>query len=462
MKKILRKIMAIAAAVTLVSAFASCSGSGEDDSDDVSDKKPAQSGIWTGAEMIDELAGKSTSWDEEINISKALASRIQVGSKVIFEIDINGEYAKFMVASGWSDCKTTKYYSSKDNEVPVKENADNPGVYETLDGLEKGTYYFNVTSENVEILKNGFAIRGNFTLVKIGITNLGEATANPDAAIKLVKPADKDRYKTFWAQSSGVAAGTVNFILNYESAVLDKAVKLSDVVITYIINDSEAKEYTADSIEIPKNAYGTDYQVKVPVFADYKVTKNDAIYIKISAKVNDEKAAGIIQGNLIDTDASVNYWKEMCIDEQQKQILSGITYAAAPEETPAAKETVLEVFSGSQTINWAENGLVIDHGKFTADFNALRITYNAASGALKMAVCDPWTDITATSTSDGSIAADGAVNLPTGDAQTVTLGLSAEAVAGIKGQNTDGAWGGVKIFGADTITITKVEAVKVN
>ena len=128
-------------------------------------------------------------------------------------------------------------------------------------------------------------------------------------------------------------------------------------------------------------------------------------------------------------------------------------------DTPV--ETVVEVWSGSQTIDWDAKGVVIDHAKFTKDFTSIRITYNATAGALKMAVCDPWTEITAKSVSEGSsIADDGAINLATGDGKTVTITLADAAVAGIKGQGKDGAWGGVKIFGADTITITKVESVK--
>ena len=130
--------------------------------------------------------------------------------------------------------------------------------------------------------------------------------------------------------------------------------------------------------------------------------------------------------------------------------------------TPTAPaETAVEVWSGSQKIDWGESGITIDHAKFTADFTSIRITYNATEGALKMAVCDPWTEITPASVSEGaSIAADGAITLATGDAKTVTIKLTEAAVAGIKGQGKDGAWGGVKIFGADTITITKVESVK--
>lgn len=121
-----------------------------------------------------------------------------------------------------------------------------------------------------------------------------------------------------------------------------------------------------------------------------------------------------------------------------------------------------EVWSGSQKIDWDANGVSIDHAKFTADFDSLRVTYNASAGAIKLSVCEPWTDITLTAASvnDGTIAADGAFNLPTGDNKTVTIKLSDTDVAGIKGQGQAGAWGGVKIYGADTVTLLKVESFK--
>ena len=97
-----------------------------------------------------------------------------------------------------------------------------------------------------------------------------------------------------------------------------------------------------------------------------------------------------------------------------------------------------------------ENCVVIDHAVFSADFDSLRVTYNASAGAIKLAACDPWTELKPAAISDGSIGDDGALNLPTGDNQTVTVKLSDSDVALIKGQGKDGAWGGVKIFGADT------------
>lgn len=173
---------------------------------------------------------------------------------------------------------------------------------------------------------------------------------------------------------------------------------------------------------------------------------------------------------LIDKSATVNYYKELCSEEYQPIFVSK-TPSSLPsaddsnsslveDNTEGGNESVVELFSGSQKIDWGENGLVIDHEKFTGDFNALRITYNASAGALKLAVCDPWTDVIATGISSGSIGEDGALNLPVGDAQTVTVNLNDSSVAGIKGSGIDGAWGGLKLYGAETITITKVEAIK--
>lgn len=138
------------------------------------------------------------------------------------------------------------------------------------------------------------------------------------------------------------------------------------------------------------------------------------------------------------------------------------TETGSTEENSATTPTATEVFSGSKTIDWGDNALVIDHAAFTGDFNAVRITYNATAGALKMAVCDKWTVVTFTSEtiSAGILNDDGSLNVPTGDAQTVTINLPEDIVTGIKGHgNEDEGWGGLKIFGADTITITKVETV---
>ena len=128
------------------------------------------------------------------------------------------------------------------------------------------------------------------------------------------------------------------------------------------------------------------------------------------------------------------------------------------------------VWEGTQAFDWEDStaAVTIDHADFTADFNALRLTYNASAGALKIAVCDPWGDMlfpeaSISGGSDGnrpSVAADKAINLPVGDNQTITIKLTADDVAAIKGAGHDGAWGGIKIYGASTVTLKKVESFK--
>ena len=334
MKKIFGKIAGVALAALFVTGLTGCptpnSGNG-----------PSSDSLWEDAEILEDLADKTTSWEGEdkdaINVPDTIAARMQIGSKVIFDVDVNGDYVKFRVTdNAWGNVGVNKYYNKKGVELEnLEADTVNVGVYSSPDGTPAGTYYFVVTEENKELLSGGFAFHGNFTLKKIGITDLLEAVPDPDDSIELVKPADKDGYNTFWAQYSGKKTGSVVFVLNYESETLNKSVTLSNVDIEYIINDGEAQHYT-ENISIPKNQYGTDYQAKVPLFENYKVTKNDAIYVKITATVNDENAVSIIQGNLIDTDPSVDYWREMCIEEQQKQILTGITYAeASGDDTPS-------------------------------------------------------------------------------------------------------------------------------
>ena len=135
---------------------------------------------------------------------------------------------------------------------------------------------------------------------------------------------------------------------------------------------------------------------------------------------------------------------------------------AGQTQNPAAAIEYTEVWSGSKTMAWSgeEDCVVVDHAKFTAAFDSLRITYNASAGAIKVAACDPWKELKPESMSDGSIGSDGALNLPTGNAQTVTVKLDAAAVAAIKGDEGATGWGGLKIFGENTVTVTKVESFK--
>ena len=139
-----------------------------------------------GTEVIAELADKATSWETEtaIIIPSAYAKRLQVGSRVYFWLaentDGNGnKYLKFHVDNGnWSSVGVSEYFNAKDNsKLSVTEDTDNAGVYNS-DGIVAGVYYFDVTETNLATLKNGFALQGNLTVKKVGITNLAAETVN--------------------------------------------------------------------------------------------------------------------------------------------------------------------------------------------------------------------------------------------------------------------------------------------
>lgn len=317
MKKMVKALAATLTAVLMMGALISCG--------DGTKKEPGKKvDLYADAVLIDTMELPiSSNWDETCIIPLDFCKRLQVGSKVIFDVDINIDYVKFMVAKGWTDCNVEKYYDKKGKEVPVKENADNAGVYETLDGLEPGTYYFEVTEDNVDLLKGGFGIFGSFKLTKIGMTNLADPIVQEE--IELVRPEDKEGFLTFWAQDFAAEKGSVMFIMNYESANLDEAVTLYNVTITYSINDGEEIVKELGNVEIPKNEYGSDYQLKTDLLNEVEIKKNDAVYIKVEAGTTKTELTGdtsILQGNLIDTSSAVGYWKEMCIEEHQKQRIS--------------------------------------------------------------------------------------------------------------------------------------------
>ncbi len=125
-----------------------------------------------------------------------------------------------------------------------------------------------------------------------------------------------------------------------------------------------------------------------------------------------------------------------CSNSSDSPALGGQLSASAQYNT---------VWSGNTKMGWSgdNNCVVIDHALFPADFDGLRITYSASEGAIKIAVCDPWTELKPSKMSSGSIASDGALNLSTDD-HVVTVTLSSANVAAIIGKGKDGAWGGLK------------------
>ena|GEM_PF-3720932 len=219
MKKILRKILAVSASLLLLSSFVSC-GEGEDDDDKSGPVVPGGStggggnggtsgaDLWKDAEMLDELANTNTEGENgwgAINISTDIAQRLQVGSKVIFEIAEYNSYSKFRVTKGWGKVgngkigdpsSSTPYYKIDGTKLNAKEcldagNSDNnhPGTWENEPG-EPGAYYFVVDEANLSALKTGFDIVGCFKCVKIGITNLAAKPAEdpiPEGTVKTIK-----------------------------------------------------------------------------------------------------------------------------------------------------------------------------------------------------------------------------------------------------------------------------------
>ncbi len=107
MKKIFGKIAGVALAALFVTGLTGCptpnSGNG-----------PSSDSLWEDAEILEDLADKTTSWEGEdkdaINVPDTIAARMQIGSKVIFDVDVNGDYVKFRVTdNAWGNVGVNKY-----------------------------------------------------------------------------------------------------------------------------------------------------------------------------------------------------------------------------------------------------------------------------------------------------------------------------------------------------------------
>lgn len=130
------------------------------------------------------LAGKKTSWGNDISVGTEYAARLKVGSKVSFTVANNTDsegnaYCKFRVTKNWAPCGVSEYYDASTNgKIAVedaKDEAGNPnGTYENAGSVGAGSYYFLVTAENLGKLNGGFDIMGNFTLTKLVLSGLSE------------------------------------------------------------------------------------------------------------------------------------------------------------------------------------------------------------------------------------------------------------------------------------------------
>ena len=128
--------------------------------------------------------------------------------------------------------------------------------------------------------------------------------------------------------------------------------------------------------------------------------------------------------------------------------------------------TLVSIFSGSTVLEWSgDDAVVIDHSKFEAGFKGIKVTFTATGGSFKVAVCDPWEELApASAEGDGGLSADDSdgktIGLATKENGAITVTFSSADATKIIGEEKEGAWGGIKIFGDNTITVSKVELVK--
>ena len=280
MKKILRKILAVSASLLLLSSFVSC-GEGEDDDDKSGPVVPGGStggggnggtsgaDLWKDAEMLTEFANTEYNW-AELKIDSEIASRLQVGSKVIFEIADCNSFSKFRVTKGWGQVgngkigdpsSSTPYYKIDGTKLNAKEALDagnpannHPGTWENEPG-EPGTYYFVVDAANLEALQGGFDIVGCFKCVKIGITNLA-APVQPEEIADFATDGIGD-VVTFNVSKAALTKDhnkiTLRYLRSAKSA--KEKITLKDAVWYVKLNDGKIEKKTGD-IKFALNQYG--------------------------------------------------------------------------------------------------------------------------------------------------------------------------------------------------------------
>ena len=289
MKKILRKILAISASVFLLTSFMAC-GEGEDEDDKSGPVVPGGgkgtgggsaggdgTALWNSAEMLTQFANTKYEW-KELKIDSEIASRLQVGSKVIFELEENAGYTKFRITRGWTKIgngkigdpnSTTPYYKLDGTKIKANEMTDNPETWEN-DASEPGTYYFVVDAANLEALQGGFDIVGCFKCVKIGITNLA-APIVPEEIADFATDAIGD-VVTFNVSKAALTKDhnkiTLRYLRSAKSA--KEKITLKDAVYYVQCNNGKIEKKTGD-IKFALNPYGgcfdfgEDYKEGTPV-----------------------------------------------------------------------------------------------------------------------------------------------------------------------------------------------------
>lgn len=196
MKKLVRNLFAALAAAALLGSLASCAASDEEDPFVAAPNSGTKSGnsgntpASTGGNAnqcektyktieVTEMTGVTTEWGDtdDLKVGADYTSQLTAGSKIYIDASKNGDYLKFHVDNGtWNACGVTTYYNEDGTVVSkVEEDSENPGVW-NMEG-EGGVYYFEVTSENIEKLKAGFAIHGNIVINKMTFKILESTTA---------------------------------------------------------------------------------------------------------------------------------------------------------------------------------------------------------------------------------------------------------------------------------------------
>lgn len=271
------------------------------------------SSIWDGAEVVESLAGQKASWSDggAIKMPSAYTKRIQVGSKVIFELeptkDVKGDsYLQFHIENGsWSACGVNEYFAADGSKLNVTEDEKNKGVFNS-DSYEKAVVaYFVVTDDNINTLQAGFALQGNLQVKKVAITNL--APVDPNAAGYTVSNckayAVKFTSSTSDDEENPVKLGYLLQIDNDgEKDETGLKIVVSDLILSVKVGNDEAKEINMGEMILAPDQYSSPAYSKsgcrkviedngVPV----SVTSGTQVTVQVvSATIDNEDKAGSI------------------------------------------------------------------------------------------------------------------------------------------------------------------------
>lgn len=291
--------------------------------------KPAEenSSIWDGAEVVESLAGQKTSWNNAITMPSAYTKRIQVGSKVIFELepidDAEGNsYLKFHIDNGsWGACGVEEYFAADGSKLNVTEDEKNKGVFNS-DSYENAVVaYFVVTDDNINALQAGFALQGNLLVKKVAITNL--AAANPNDTAKLLEVSNCKEY-TVTLTNPVTATSKLAYLLQIDNDGAKDATGLSitvtDLKLKVKIGDAEPVVKTFPEVSMIPDQYGSPAYEKTSkrvVLAEEEIKVGTKVVVQVvSAKIDNADKAYDIVFNLMNDD---NPWANLGTTEGPSQ-----------------------------------------------------------------------------------------------------------------------------------------------